>query len=134
MSFRCIQFIVIANLIFLVSGAFVTFLAPAVFVFKNAQYLILLIPIGSLLAAVEAGINRSRYRSLLIIAFLLIPLGLVMLALMNPHFGPSGEDDLSRRSSIAFAIMILGWVLSIIGSIVRIIEIRKSPLEKKVED
>jgi hypothetical protein len=82
---------------------------------------------GSAMAAAGAYLGRSKYRSMLFRAFGLILTGVAIMFGMSAMGGIGGSTGRSMWWALTLLPYPAGWVLGLIGSARRILEMRAGP-------
>lgn len=84
---------------------------------------------GAGLAAAGASIGRSRHRQILLRALLLIATGVALMFGLSAMGGLGGETGRSMWWALVLLPYPAGWIMGIVGSVKRLVELRPGPGE-----
>jgi hypothetical protein len=81
---------------------------------------------GAATEAVGAFLGRSRHRTLIFLAFGLITIGVVSMFVLSSFGGLGGDTGRSMWWALILLPYPVGWILGMVGTIRRLMEIRKA--------
>jgi len=82
---------------------------------------------GSGIAAIGAFLGKSRYRMLLLLAFILIAVGVGVMFGVSSIGGFGGNSGRSMWWAFTILPYPVGWIMGLVGIILRLIEFFKLP-------
>ncbi len=88
---------------------------------------------GSGLIALGAYLGESRYRMLLLWAFVLIAAGVGAMVVFTAMGGIGGNSGHSLWWGLFILPYTVGWIISLVGAILRLIKSFKRPLRRRKE-
>lgn len=81
---------------------------------------------GAATEALGAFLGRSRHRTLIFLAFGLITIGVASMFVLSSFGGLGGDTGLSTWWAVVLLPYPFGWILGMVGTIRRLMEIRNA--------